>query len=101
MLWGIPIVLVPLVLSRRSIYKMRGSRVAVGFLAGIALITVVNLMARAPRSSAYRPVHFEWGWGLYASGAIALLACIAAAGFGGKLADIPTQQRRRGDEVLH
>ena len=33
-------VLFPLVLTRRSIFKMRGARVAVGFLAAIALVTV-------------------------------------------------------------
>ncbi len=94
-------VLIPLVLSRRSIYKMRGARVAVGFLAGMALMTVLTLLLRAPQSSAHRPVHFEWGWGLYASAVVALAAIGAALGFGGKLEDLPTKQPRRGDELLH
>lgn len=94
-------VLFPLVLTRRSIYKMRGSRIAVGFLAGIALMTVTMLYMRPPRASRHRPVHIEWAWGLYASGALALAAVGAAARFGGRLDDIPTQQSRRGDEVLH
>lgn len=94
-------VLIPLIASRRSIYKMRGARVAVGFLAGVALLTAMNLLLRPPVSSAHRQVHFEWGWGLYATAAIAVLTVIGAIGFGGKLDDLPTQQRRRGDEVLH
>jgi len=91
----------PLVLTRRSIYKMRGSRIAVGFLAGTALVTVLLLLLRPPVSSAHRVVHVEWAWGLYASGAVALAGVLAALGFGGKLEDIPTQKPRRGDEILH
>lgn len=94
-------VLFPLVLTRRSIYKMRGSRVAVGFLAGIALMTVATLYMRPRPSTRLRPVRLEWAWGLYASGAIALAGVAAATRFGGRLDDIPTRERRRGDEVLH
>ncbi|APR79395.1 Hypothetical protein A7982_04742 [Minicystis rosea] len=94
-------VLIPLVLTRRSIYKMRGARVAVGFLAGMALMTVVTLLLRAPQSSSHRPVRFEWGFGLYASALIAIATIGTAFRFGGKLEDLPTTQARRGDEVLH
>ncbi len=94
-------VLFPLVLTRRSIYKMRGARVAVAFLAGIALVTVASLLARPPHSSALRPVHIEWRWGIYAAGAAALAAVLAAFGFGGRLDDVPTKQIRKGDETLH
>ncbi|MFT3770086.1 MAG: hypothetical protein QM820_32050 [Minicystis sp.] len=94
-------VLLPLVLSRRSVHKMRGSRVAVAFLAGMALMTVVTLVTRPPQPSPHMRVAFEWGWGLYATGVVALAAIGAALGFGGKLEDLPTKQARRGDEVLH
>lgn len=94
-------VIFPLVLTRRSVYKMRGARVAVGFLAATALITVGMLYMRPPKGSAHRPVRIEWAWGLYASGAVALAGIGAAAGFGGRLDDLPTKERRRGDEVLH
>jgi hypothetical protein len=46
-------------------------------------------------------VHIEWGWGLYASFAVGVLAILAAAGFGGSLKDLPTGESRRGDETLH
>jgi magnesium-transporting ATPase (P-type) len=94
-------VLFPLVLTRRSIYKMRGARVAVAFLAGIALVTVVSLLAHPPRSAAFRPVHIEWQWGIYAAGAAGLAAVLAAFRFGGKLDDLPTVRARRGGETLH
>ncbi len=94
-------VLFPLVLTRRSIYKMRGARVAVAFLAGMALVTVGVLLAHPPRAAAFRPVHIEWQWGIYAAGAVAIVAVLAAFRFGGRLDDIPTREARRGDETLH
>jgi hypothetical protein len=94
-------VVFPLVATRRSIYKMRGARVAVGFLAAIALVTVALLLGRPPQSSAHRVVRIEFAWGLYASGLVAFAGVLAALGFGGKLDDIPTRKPRRGDETLH
>lgn len=94
-------VMIPLVLSRRSIYKMRGSRVAVAFLAGIVLTTAAVRLGSAPKSLTLRPVHVEWMWGLYANAAIALAALAAAIGFGGKLDDVPTKVAREGSETLH
>jgi hypothetical protein len=94
-------VMLPLVLTRRSIYKMRGARVAVGFLAGIVLTTVGVRLGFMPKSMPLRPVHVEWAWGLYATGLAALAALGAAFRFGGPLDDVPTLQQRRGDETLH
>ncbi|AUX40808.1 hypothetical protein SOCE26_022090 [Sorangium cellulosum] len=94
-------VMIPLVLTRRSIRRMRGARVAVAFLAAVALTAVAMRLLFAPASTLLRPVRFTWGYGLYATGAIALLALIAAAFFGGKRDDLSTEQPRRGDEVLH
>ena len=94
-------VVFPLVLTRRSIHKMRGARVAVAFLAGIALVTVALLLGRPPRSSTHRVVRIEFAWGLYASGLVAAAGVLAAFGFGGKVDDLPTRTPRRGDETLH
>ena len=94
-------VMIPLVLSRRSIYKMRGARVAVAFLAGMVLTTALVRMGFTPPSSPLRPLRFEWGWGLYATAIAAAVAVLAAARFGGKLDDVPTNRPRRGDETLH
>jgi hypothetical protein len=94
-------VMLPLVASRRSVHKMRGARLAVGFLGAIVLVTVAIRLSTAPASSPTRPVRFEWAFGLYASGALALVALVAAALLGGPIDDLPTRQRRRGDETLH
>jgi hypothetical protein len=94
-------VMIPLLLTRRSIYKMRGARVAVALLAGVALATVALRVLFTPAGSLYRPVRFTWGYGLYATAAIALGAAIAAIWFGGRLDDLPTRRGRDGDEVLH
>ncbi|WP_438042566.1 hypothetical protein [Sorangium sp. So ce128] len=94
-------VMIPLALTRRSIHKMRGARVAVAFLAAVALVTVAMRLMFTPGSTLLRPIRFTWGYGLYATGAIALLALFTAAFFGGRIDDLPTGQRRRGNEVLH
>jgi hypothetical protein len=79
------LVMVPLVLSRRSVQAMRGARVAVSFLAGIVIVTVLVRLLFVPSGSALRPVRYEWGWGLHACGALAFLALAAALRFGGAL----------------
>ena len=103
-MWSVAVawfVMIPLVASRRSIYKMRGARVAVAFLAGIVLTTVLVRVGFTPPSSPLRPVRFEWGWGLWATAAAAAAALVAAVRFGGSIVDVPTKQRRAGDETLH
>jgi hypothetical protein len=94
-------VMIPLVATRRSIFKMRGARVAVAFLAAIVLVSVGIRLGFTPRSSRLRPVHIEWAWGVYATGAAGLAALLAALGFGGKLDDVPTKERAPQDVVLH
>jgi hypothetical protein len=88
-------VLFPLVLTRRSVFKMRGSRIAVGFLAGTVLVTVGLLLLRPPQGGHFRPVHIEWQWGIFAAGAVALAAILASFGFGGRLDDLPSVTTRR------
>lgn len=83
------LVMVPLVLSRRSVFAMRGARFAVAFLAGVALVTVAVRLAFTPSGTAIRPVRYEWGWGLYACGAVAVAVLALASRFGGELDDLP------------
>ncbi|WP_235879841.1 hypothetical protein [Polyangium aurulentum] len=95
-------VMLPLVLTRRSIHAMRGARFAVGLLALIVIMTVALRVARVPESSRIRPVRFEWAYGLHATFVLGLAALVAAVRFGGRVDDVPTQKhRRRGDETLH
>ena len=95
-------VLLPLVVSRRTIRQMRGARVAVGFLAGMVLTTVLTRLLIAPRAPhPLVPLRYSWGSGLYAAGALAAVALVYAFRFGGALDDMPSREQRRDNETLH
>lgn len=95
------VVMIALVVSRRTIRQMRGARVAVGFLAGMVLSSVVVLSLASPKPHRYVPVRIEWGWGVYGAGFLAALAIYYAIRFGGRLDDMPSQETRPHDEPLH
>lgn len=95
------LVMIPLVASRRSIYRMRGARVAVAFLAAMSLLTVVVRVLTVPHGTAIMPVSLTWGIGVYVTGVASAVALGLAAVFGGRIDDLPTKQRRAGDETLH
>jgi hypothetical protein len=90
------LVLIPLVVSRRSIHQMRGARVAVAFLAGIVLVTVLVRLGSPPESTRLRPVAVEWAWGLWATGLLATLGVVMGFRFGG---DLPSAPPAKGREV--
>jgi hypothetical protein len=95
-------VMLPLVLSRRTIRRMRGARVAVGFLAGMALVTVVVRVLFPPPVQRLDPHVLEWGVGLWSTGAIAFASIVAALRFGGSLEQLTTRTGKRPDDVtLH
>lgn len=83
------LVLIPLVLSRRTVHAMRGARVAVAFLAAVVLVTVTVRLLFGPTGSPLHPVRYEWGWGLYTCGALALAILAASTRFGGPLENLP------------
>jgi magnesium-transporting ATPase (P-type) len=95
------LVTVPLVLSRRTIHAMRGARFAVGLMATIVIMTVVMRIVVVPESSRFRPMRFEWSYGLYATLVLGIAALLCAVRFGGSRVDLPTSQMRRGSETLH
>jgi hypothetical protein len=95
-------VMIPLVASRRSIYRMRGARVATGFLSGIALITVAMRIVFVPHGTALDPHRFTWSYGLYLTGAIALAAVYFSIGFGGPIDKLSSAKTKRpSDATLH
>jgi len=73
--------------TRRSIDQMRGARVAAAFLSAIPLITVSILWLNPPHAR-YVPLRFEWGWGIYATWLLGLVATVASIRFGGRIDDI-------------
>lgn len=95
------LVMIPLVASRRSIYRMRGARLAVAFLAAMSLLTVVVRVLTVPHGSAIVPVRVTWGSGIYLTAIASIAALALAATFGGRIDDLPTRQKRSGDETLH
>ncbi len=95
-------VMIPLVLSRRSVFRMRGARVAVAFLAAMCLLTVVVRIAFPPSVNKLDPHILEWGIGMYVTAGLALVALGLSFVFGGRIDDLSTKkQRRAGDETLH
>jgi hypothetical protein len=89
-LWGALIgwfVLLPLVVSRRSIDKMRGARVAAAFLSAVPLVTASILWLLPPQGGRIA-LRFEWGWGLYATWVLGLVATALSVRFGGRIDDI-------------
>jgi hypothetical protein len=95
-IWGAGVawfVLLPLVLSRRSIVEMRGARVAAAFLSAIPVLTGVILYLTPPRAR-YVPIAFTWGAGLHATVALGVLALVAAIRFGGRVDDIRVERGR-------
>jgi hypothetical protein len=102
-LWGGAVawfIMFPLVLTRRTIAQMRGVRVITALFAAMTLGEVAMLVALPPSGSRYVAVQYSWGWGLYASGAISLLAIFFAARFGGRLDDIEALPWQDGDRDL-
>jgi hypothetical protein len=94
-------ILLPTVLSRRSIVQMRGARVAAGFLSAIPGLSAGILLARPPHGSHGVPLRFTFAAGLYATLALSLAALAAALRFGGRVDDIRVRRGSSAGEVVH
>jgi hypothetical protein len=102
--WGAGVawfVLVPTVLSRRSILQLRGARVAVAFLAAVPGTTVAVLLARPPHGAHGVPLHFTFGPALYATLGLSLLALGAAVLLGGRADDIRLRRGSSAGQLVH
>jgi hypothetical protein len=94
-------VLLPIVLSRRSIMQMRGARVAAAFLAAIPGTTAALLLSRPPHGGHGVPLHFTFAWGLYATLATSTVAVAVALFFGGRVDDIRVKRGTSAGQVVH
>jgi hypothetical protein len=74
-------------MSRRSIDQLRGARVAAAFLSFVPVVTT-SILWLLPPHGRYIPIQFVWGWGLYATWAIGLVATFASIRLGGRIDDI-------------
>jgi hypothetical protein len=94
------LVLVPTVLSRRSIFQMRGARVAAAFLSAIPAMTVTILVARPPKGGVI-PLRFEYGWPLWATLLVSLAAIAVAVRLGGRVDDIRVARGSSKGQDVH
>ncbi len=89
-LWGGAIgffLLVPLVLSRRSVSEMFGVRVISAFFPLLTVGEAAMLLLNPPNAHGYFSSGLEYAWGLYASGLVAFAAVIVGARLGGSFKD--------------
>jgi hypothetical protein len=90
-LWGGAtawLVMIPLVVTRRTISRMRGVRVVTVMFAAMTLTEVLMLWLLPPRRG-IAPLELHFRYGLFLSGAISLVAMAFAARFGGSLDKLP------------
>jgi hypothetical protein len=102
--WGAGVgwfVLVPIVLTRRSVMKMRGARVAAAFLAAVPGLTAAILLSRSPHGANHVPLQFTWGWGIFATLALSAVAVGFALFFGGRVDVIPLRRGTSAGQVVH
>jgi hypothetical protein len=94
-------VLVPIVVSRRSVMQMRGARVAVAFLAAIPGTTAALLLLRPPHGGYGVPLHFDFAWGIYATLVLSVAGVAVGVAFGGRVDDIPVDRGTSSGHVVH
>ena len=102
--WGAGVgwfILLPTVLSRRSISEMRGARVAAAFLSSVPGVTALVLLLRPPHGGHGVPLRFTFGEGVYATLALSGFALAAAVLFGGRSDDIRLRRGTSRGQVVH
>ncbi len=79
-------VLIPTVLSRRTLVRLRSARLAVAFLATVPAVTATLLLLFPPQATRYVPLRFTFSWGLWATLAVALTSLVVSyfLGLGGR-----------------
>lgn len=90
-LWGGAaawMVLIPLVVTRRTIAAMRGVRIVVAMFAAMTLTETLMLGLMPPQRGA-TPLELHFRYGLFVSAAISVVGAIVGARFGGSLDNLP------------
>jgi len=97
------LVLFPAVLSRRTLLKMVGARVALVFLSAIPGVQALTMLQLVQTSRVVKgiPFVFHWGPGLFVTLAASVVATIFAFRFGGRLDDVTTREGSSAGSVLH
>ncbi len=84
---------IPLVLSRRSVYQMRGVRAVVALFCSLTACQASLLLLQSPSSETI-PLEYHWGWGFYTSAVLSFVTTVLALRLGGELPDAPRQDNR-------
>jgi hypothetical protein len=102
-LWGCFaswMVLVPTVMSRRSIAQLRGARVAAAFLSAVPLVAISILLLKPPHGSIVR-MQYTWGWPMWATLAVSVVAIVLSLRLGGRADDIAVKRGSGAGQALH
>jgi len=93
-------VLIPTVMSRRSIAQLRGARVAAAALAAAPAVAIAVLLAFPPHGRHGVPVRFTFASPFWAMLAVSLTAVMVAVRLGGRVDDIKVSRgTSRGRDV--
>ncbi len=101
-LWGAGVgwlVLIPTILSRRTIAQLRGARVAAAFLSATSLVSCAILLVRQPHGTHYRP-HFSFEPAFWLTMGVSLVAVALSLMLGGRVDDLSVRGTSSG-ETLH
>lgn len=85
-------VTVPLVFTRRTVYKMRGVRIVTATFAAMSAVETAMLLLMPPHGNRFRVLEYDWGIGLYLTLALGLVGIVLGARFGGRLDDIDARE---------
>ncbi len=102
-LWGAGVgwlVLIPTVLSRRTIAQMRGARVAACFLSATSLVSCAMLWFFPPHSPHYKP-HFVFEPAFFMTALASLVAIGLSIKLGGRVDDITVTRGHVANQALH
>lgn len=89
-------ILVPAVLSRRTLLQMWGSRVACAFLSAVpGIYSLIALTGSTSKATAVPGVFYRWHWGpgVYATIVISAVATYFALRFGGPVGGEPAKKK--------
>lgn len=103
-LWGAGVawlVLVPTVMSRRSIVQLRGARVAAAFLSAVPVVAVALLLAFPPHGVRGVPVRFTWAWPMWVTLATSISAMAVSLRLGGRMDDIKVARGTSRRQAVH
>jgi hypothetical protein len=107
--WGIVaawMVLVPTVLSRRSVIKMRGARVAAACLSAMPGVGIVNILAHPLKGQVVHGIaisyHYSHEWALFGTLAISAIATyMSLFRLGGRLDDLRVSRGNSAGQTIH